>query len=173
MSGCQCNPEAVFELAENILSPEQEKEVRSHLSRCPGCKDLYKQELDLSAFLSSTKFPRRRESPEKSVCRGVVMSLPTRPLRARLLWGFGALALLFTALLALQVSGARPVMYILDFLSTGWGFVSGAVDVVDVVLSVAGPALLPALVAGALLDLVVVFVVLTIFNRSRQQARRV
>ena len=163
----------MFDLAEATLSPEREKEVRGHLSRCPGCKELYEKELDLSVFLSSAEFSAQRKLPEGSVCRGVVMSLPTRPLRARLLWSFGALALLFTTLLTLQVFGARPAMYVLDFLSSGWGFIAGMVEVVDVVISVTGPALLPALAAGALLDLVVVFTVLTIFNRSRQQARRV
>lgn len=173
MSGCNCDPEAVFELAENTLSPEDEKEVRDHLARCGGCRDLFQKELELSAFLLSAEFSGRGRIPEQSVCRGVAMSLPTRPLRVRLIYGFGALALLLTALLALQVFGARPALYVLDFLSTGWGFIAGVVDVINVVLSVAGPALLLALAAGALLDLVLVSVVLSIFSRSRQQARRV
>lgn len=172
MSGCNCDPETVFELAEGALSPERESEVREHLARCPGCRDLYEKELDLSAFLLSAEFSGLQREQGASVCRGVAMSLPTRPLRARLLLGFGALALLLTTLLALQVFGVRPAMYTLDALSTGWGFVSGMAEVVEVTLSVAGPVLLLVLAAGALLDLLVVSVVLSIFNRSRQQARR-
>ena len=86
-----CDPEPVFELADDSLGPEREREVRAHLRDCRGCLDLYEKELRLNASLGSLDF----EEPS-SVCRGVAMALPTRSVRARLLWSGLAVVLLLT-----------------------------------------------------------------------------
>src|SRR5919112_928096 len=82
-----CDPQVIFELADGALGREQTRVVRDHLEACPGCRKLYEKELRLSAFLGSLELAEPR-----SVRPGVAMALPTRPLKARLLWAALALA---------------------------------------------------------------------------------
>src|ERR671926_508124 len=144
----RCNPQVIFELADGALGPERAREVRDHLEACPDCRKLYEKEQELNAFLGSLEFAESR-----SIRRGVVMALPTRPLKARLLWAALALALLLVASLALSFDGTSPVDFAVSALGAFWSLVSGFADVVQAVLVVAGPVLLVALAAGALLDL--------------------
>jgi anti-sigma factor RsiW len=162
-----CDPEAIFELAEGALAPEREREVRTHLTACPGCRESYERELSLNASLSSLEFA---EPPCRSVCRGVAMALPTRPLRARLLWSALALALLFAAVLALSLDGTIPVVLAVNAVGFVWGLVSGFADVARVAISAAGPTLLLALAVGALVDLCIAAALLLATRRRVRQA---
>ena len=65
----RCDPEPVFELADGSLRPEREREVRTHLRDCEGCRNLYGRELQLNASLGSLDFEQPR-----SVCQGVAMA---------------------------------------------------------------------------------------------------
>jgi predicted anti-sigma-YlaC factor YlaD len=147
-SPCRCDPEAIFELADDALGQERAREVRDHLEACPGCRELYEKELELNASLRCLEFAETR-----SVCPGVAMALPTRPLKARLLWAALALVLLLVASLALSLDGANPVIFAANALGAFWGVVSGFTDVARAMLVAAGPVLLVALAVGALLDL--------------------
>ena len=89
----------------------------------------------------------------RSVRPGVVMALPTRPLKVRLLWAVLALTLLLVASLALSVNAVHPAVFAVNALGDFWGFVSGFADVAQTILVAAGPVLLVALAVGALLDL--------------------
>jgi hypothetical protein len=150
MSGARrCDPEAIFELADGALGPERAREIRAHLQACPGCGELYQKELELNAFLGSLEFA---EAP--SVCPGVSMALPTRPLKARLLWAALALALLLAASLALSLDGSHPAVFAVNAVGIFWGIVAGFADVARTILVAAGPVLLAALGVGALLDLI-------------------
>lgn len=162
-----CEPEAIFELAEGVLGSEREREVRAHLAACPGCREAYEKELSLNASLSALEL---REPPCRSVCRGVAMALPTRPLKARLLWSALALALLFAAVLALSLDGAPPVVLAMNAVDFMWGFVSGSADVTGVALSAVGPTLLVALAVGAVVDLCIAAAVLLVKSRRVRQA---
>jgi len=146
----RCDPEAVFELADGALGADRLRETRAHLDDCPGCRELYEKELELGALLRSNELadPRTR-----SVCPVVAMALPTRPLKARLLWASVALVLLLVASLALSLDGANPMIYPATALGVFWGVVSGFADVARTTLAAAGPILLAALAVGALLDL--------------------
>ena len=106
--GPLCDPEAIFELADGGLGAEREREVRAHLRGCPECRDLYEKELNLTAFLDTLEFA---EPPSRSVSRGVAMALPTRPLKARLLWVALAFALLLAGSLALSLDGTNPAVF--------------------------------------------------------------
>jgi anti-sigma factor RsiW len=161
----RCDPEAIFELADGALGPERVREIRNHLNDCPGCRELYEQELELNAYLSSMEFAQPR-----SVCPQVAMALPTRPLNARLLWAVLALILLLVASLALSLDGTSPMVFAVGALGTFWSLVSGFADVVQAVLVVAGPVLLVALIAGALLDL---FIAAALLWTTRRRAREV
>ncbi|MDQ4106267.1 MAG: zf-HC2 domain-containing protein, partial [Actinomycetota bacterium] len=110
-AGCNCEPEVIFELAERALEPGREREVRRHLDDCPGCQELYERELRLNACLGSLEFSR---TDSRSVCEAVAMALPTRPIKARLVWALVAAGLLATALLALGMQGANPVALAVD-----------------------------------------------------------
>lgn len=146
-----CDPEAVFEFADGELGPERAREVREHLEDCPGCRELYEKELDLNASLGSLEFSELRS---RSVSRGVAMALPTRPARARLLWALLAAALLVFALFALDLSGESPVTPIVGAI--GWfSLITGSWEVIQMMLAAGGSALVVALAAGALLDLIV------------------
>ena len=160
-----CDPEPIFELADGSLAPEQEREVRAHLRDCRGCRELYERELRLNASLGSLAF----EEP-RSVCRGVAMALPTRSLRARLLWAGLAVVLLLTASVTLMLGGTNLAALFVEALGFFWGFVAGLADVIRVVFAAVGPALLVALALGALVDLVVVALYLSV---SRRRAREV
>jgi anti-sigma factor RsiW len=159
----RCDPEAIFELADGALGPGRAYEIRAHLNDCPGCQELYERELELNAYLRSMEFAEPR-----SVYPQVAMALPTRPLKARLLWTVLTLVLLLVASLALSLDGTNPMVFAVSALGTFWSLVSGFADVVQAVLVVAGPVLLVALAAGALLDLVIAAALLW---TTRQRAR--
>lgn len=164
--GRWCDPEAVFEFADGELGPERAREVRAHLEDCPECRELYEKELDLNAFLGSLEFSELRS---RSVSRGVAMALPTRPVKARLMWTLLALPLLLVALLALDLSGESPVTLIVG--ATGWfSLVAGWWEVIQTTLAAGGSALAVALAAGALLDLVVAAAVLAASRRRPREA---
>ena len=160
-----CDPEPIFELADGSLGPEREREVRTHLRSCRGCLDLYERELRLNASLGSLDF----EEP-RSVCRGVAMALPTRSLRARLLWAGLAVVLLLTASVTLVLGGTNLAVLFVEAMSVFWGFVAGFADVIRVVFAAVGPALLVALALGALVDLVAVGAYLSISRRRAREA---
>ena len=160
-----CDPEPIFELADGSLGPEREREVRAHLRSCRGCLDLYEKELRLNASLGSLDF----EEP-RSVCRGVAMALPTRSLRARLLWAGLAVFLLLTASVTLVLGGTNLAVLFVEVMSVFWGFVAGFADVIKVVFAAVGPVLLVALALGALVDLVAVAVYLSVFRRRAREA---
>jgi predicted anti-sigma-YlaC factor YlaD len=165
MSGRRCDPEAVFELADGALGPERMREARAHLDACPDCRKLYEKEMELNALLGSLEFAEPR-----SVCPAVAMELPTRPLKARLLWAALALVLLLFASLALNLHGINPAALAVSALGVFWSVVSGFADVVQAVLAVAGPVLLVALLVGALLDLLLAAALLW---TTRRHAREV
>ena len=161
----RCDPEGIFELADGALGPEREREVRAHLGRCLSCRTLYQSELDLNASLGSLEL----EEP-RSVCKVVAMALPTRPVKVRLLWAGLALTLLFFAALALSLEGTNPAVVAVDALVVFWSFVSGAADVVRVLLAAVGPALLVAFAVGALIDLIIAAVYLSVSRRRAREA---
>ncbi len=166
MSGPRrCDPQAIFELTDGALGPEWGREVRAHLETCPGCRKLYEKERELNAFLDSVEFAESR-----SVCPGVVMALPTRPLKARLLWATLALALLLVASLALSLDGSNPAVFAVNALGVFWGVVSGFTDVAQTILVAAGPIILVALVVGALLDLSLAVALLWTTKRRTREA---
>jgi anti-sigma factor RsiW len=160
-----CDPEPIFELADGSLGPEREREVRTHLRDCQRCRNVYERELRLNASLGSLEFEQPR-----SVCQGVAMALPTRSVRARLLWGGLAVVLLLTTTLTLMLGGSNLAALIIEAVGVFWGFVSGMADVIQVVFAVVGPALLVALAVGAVVDLAIAAVYLMV---SRRRAREV
>lgn len=161
----RCDPEEIFELADGSLGSEREREVRMHLGRCRGCRALYDSELNLNASLGSLEFEESR-----SVCRGVAMALPTRSVKVRLIWAGLAVILLLTASLALSLDGTNPAVFAIDALGTFWGFVSGFADVARALLAAVGPALLVAFGVGALIDLVIAAVYLSVTRRRAREA---
>ncbi len=160
-----CDPEPIFELADGSLGQERETEVRTHLRDCRGCRTLYEKELRLNSSLGSLAF----EEP-RSVCRGVAMALPTRSLRSRLLWAGLAVVLLLTTSVTLMLGGTNLVFLFVEAMSVFWGFVAGFADVIQVIFAAIGPVLLVVLAAGALVDLVLAAVYLSV---SRRRAREV
>jgi anti-sigma factor RsiW len=160
-----CDPEPIFELADGSLGPERDREVRTHLRDCQDCRKLYERELRLNASLGSLDFEQPR-----SVCQGVAMALPTRSLRARLLWGGLAVVLLLIASMTMMLGGTNFAAFFLEAASVFWGFVAGLADVTQVVFAAVGPVLLVALAVGAIVDLVMVAVYLSV---SRGRAREV
>jgi len=98
------------------------------------------------------------------------MALPTRPLKARLLWAALALALLLAASLALSLYGTNPAVFAVNALGLIWGLVSGFEDVVRTMFVATGTALMIALGVGALLDLLIAATVLAL---TRRRAREV
>ena len=160
-----CDPEPIFELADGSLVPEREREVRAHLRDCGGCRDLYERELRLNASLGSLDFEQPR-----SVCQGVAMALPTRSLRARLLWSGLAVVLLLTTSVTMMLGGINFAALFLEAISVFWGFVAGLADVIQVVFAAVGPALLVALAMGAFVDLVMVAVYLSVSRRRAREA---
>lgn len=161
-----CDPERVFELADSGSElGGQERETREHLASCPECRKLYERELELNAYLSSPGFSSMRPSP--SVSRGVAMALPTRSAGVRVFWGLLAGALLVASLVFLESNGTEPVILLISILGACWGFVAGSVKVAHTVLATAGPTILLLLALGALADLLIAFVVLSV-SRSRE-----
>jgi predicted anti-sigma-YlaC factor YlaD len=166
MSGpSACDPEPIFELADGSLEPEREREVRAHLRACGGCHALYERELRLNASLGSLRFKEPR-----SVCPGVAMALPTRSIRARLFWTALAVVLLVLASVTLVLQGTNLAVLFVEAMSAFWGLVDGLADVIQVVFAAAGPMLLVALVLGALVDLVIAVVYLSVSRRHAREA---
>lgn len=163
--GLRCDPEGVFELAEGEISPERELAVRTHMDRCPGCKELYEEELNLNARLGKLEVGETR-----SVCREVAMSLPTRPMMVRMIWVGLAGALLLATVLALGLDGTNPAAYAIEVLGAFWGFVSGLSDATEALLVAVGPMLLLALGLGAILDLLIAGAVFSISRRRAREA---
>jgi anti-sigma factor RsiW len=161
--GPRCDPKKVFEFADGGLPPEREREVRNHLDRCPTCRRLYEEELDLSTCMGTLEFEEAR-----SVCREVAMALPTRLVGVRILWAGLATALLVAVSLALSLDGTNPAALAVDSVGAFWGFVSGLAEVAEAFLVAAGPALFVALGVGAVLDLLIAGAV---FSVSRRRAR--
>ena len=163
----RCDPEAVFELADGALGVERAREARAHLDECPGCRELYEEELQLNALLRSAELAEPRS---RSVCPAVAMALPTRPLKARILWASVAIALLLISSLVLSLDGTNPAVFAVNELGLFWGVVSGFADVVRTTLVAVGPALLVALAVGALLDLCLAAVLLWMTRRHAREA---
>ena len=162
-----CDPETIFELADGALGAEREREIRAHLRGCPECRDLYEKELNLNALLETLEFA---ELPSQSVCRGVAMALPTRPLKVRFLWAALAVALLLVASVALSLDGTNPAVFAVNALGVFWGVVSGFADVATTILVAVGPVLLVALAAGALFDLSLAAALLWMTRRRARAA---
>lgn len=165
MNGLPCDPEPIFELADGSLAPERERDVRAHLSGCRDCLALYEKELRLNASLGSLEFEETR-----SVCPGVAMALPTRSVKARLLWAVLAVVLLLTTSVTLILYGTNVAVVVVDALNVFWGLVAGFADVLQVVFAAIGPALLVALAIGALLDLAIAAVYLAVARRRAREA---
>lgn len=165
MKGLPCDPEPIFELADGSLAPEREHDVRAHLSGCRDCLALYEKELRLNASLGSLEFEETR-----SVCPGVAMALPTRSIKARLLWAVLAVVLLLTTSVTLILYGTNVAVVVVDALNVFWGLVAGFADVLQVVFAAIGPALLVALAIGALLDLAIAAVYLAVARRRAREA---
>jgi hypothetical protein len=161
----RCDPEPIFELADGSLGPEREREVRAQVGDCEDCRSLYERELQLNASLGSLDFEQPR-----SVCQGVAMALPTRSVRARLLWAVLAVVLLLIASAAMLLEGSNPAALVIETAGVFWGFVAGMADVVQVVFAVVGPALLVALAVGAVVDLAIAAVYLAVFRRRAREA---
>jgi len=161
----RCDPEPIFELADGSLGLEREREVRTHLGECEECRRLYESELQLNASLGSLDFEQPR-----SVCPGVAMALPTRSVRARLLWGVLAVVLLLIASAAMMLEGSNLAALPIEAAGVFWGFVAGMADVVQVVFAVVGPALLVALAVGAVVDLAIAAVYLAVSRRRAREA---
>src|SRR5918992_3313422 len=161
----RCDPQVIFELVDGALGSERAREVRDHLEACPGCRKLYEREQELNAFLDSLELAESR-----SVSPGVVMALPTRPLKARILWAALAFPLLLVASLALSLDGTNPAVFAVNALGVFWGVVSGIADVAQTVLVAAGPVIIVALVVGALLDLFLAAALLWTTRRRTREA---
>lgn len=164
---CNCDPEMIFELADGTLSRDRKREAQEHLRACPECQKLYQREVDLNAYLECLELS---EAGSRSVCRGVAMALPTRPVRARVLWGALALALMLTALLALNLSGTNPVTSATSVVDVLWSVVSGLADLVVTVVEMAGPVILIALAIGTLADVVIAAAVFSAARRNSREA---
>jgi hypothetical protein len=161
----RCDPEPIFELADGSLELDREREVMAHLRGCRGCRVLYERELRLNASLGCLDF----EEP-RSVCRGVAMALPSRSIKARLLWAGLAVALLLVTSVTLIMYGTNLAFLVVEAMSVFWGFVASFADVIQVIFAAIGRALLIALAVGALVDLVIAAVYLSV---SRRRARAV
>lgn len=163
--GCGCDPEEIFELADGALTPEREREIRAHLRECPGCHELYERERMLNDCLGSLNL-----SEPRSVCQGVAMSLPTRPVKVRFLWALLAGGLLLMSLGALGLNGVNPAALMVETLAGFWAAAMILADLLTTLLSVAGPVLLVALAVGGLLDILLAVV---LFSAVRRRTRAV
>lgn len=162
----RCDPETVFELADGALGAGRAREARSHLDECPECREAYERELKLNNLLRSGELADPRS---RSVCPMVTMALPTRPLKARILWASVALILLLVASLALSLDGTNPLVFAANALGVFWGVISGFADMARTTVVAAGPILLAALGVGALIDLCLAAALLwTTRRRSRE-----
>ncbi len=166
-AGCNCEPEVIFELADRALGPEREREIRRHLDDCPGCRKLYEREVRLNACLGSLEFSG---VDSRSVCESVAMVLPTRPVKARLLWALLAAGLLATALFALVMQGATPVAFVVNAVETFQDASMMLTDALYTTLAAVGSILLVALAAGAVVDLLLAAVLLSVVRRRTREA---
>lgn len=166
-TGCNCEPEVVFELADRALDAGREREVRRHLNACPGCRELYEREVRLNERLGSLEFS---EANTRSVCESVAMSLPTRPIKARFLWAFLALGLLATALFALVSQGAGSVAFVMDAVESFQGASMLLTDLLGTALAAAGSIVLVALAVGAVLDILLAAVLFSVARRRTRTA---
>jgi hypothetical protein len=98
------------------------------------------------------------------------MALPTRSLRARLLWAGLAVVLLLITSVTMMLGGTNFAAIFLEALSVFWGFVAGLADVIQVVFAAVGPALLVALAVGAVVDLAIAAVYLSVSRRRAREA---
>lgn len=156
-----CSAEEIFELCEGLLEPGHERAVRSHLRRCAVCRRLHEREMSLSAALSG---PGGRDSggSRGGIACKVAMALPTRSAAARIVWGAGAAALLAAALISLALHSVQPISFVTDFMATLWGLTSGVSDAAGILLVVAGPTILVALVVGAFVDALIAATLLAV-----------
>jgi predicted anti-sigma-YlaC factor YlaD len=161
-TGRNCEPAAVFELADRALDTGREREVRRHLRDCSGCRELYEREMRLNERLSSLEFS---EDNRNSVCENVVMALPTRPIKTRFLWALTALGILATALFALIAQDTGSVAFIVDAVESFQGASMLVTDLLATALAAAGPVILGALIVGALLDVLLVTLLLSVARR--------
>lgn len=160
-----CDPERVFELADGGLTPEERRMVCAHLDECPKCRGLYEQELELSNRLGSLEFP---DPGPCSVSRQVAMALPTRALKARLLWALAAAALLAVTILMLGAGTMDLLSLATGVFMAFWSFAAGVADATLAVLDTLGPWALIALAIGAAADL---FLVAVVFSATRLARR--
>ena len=98
------------------------------------------------------------------------MALPTRLVGGRIVWAGLALVLLAAVSLALSLDGTNPAAIVVDSVNAFWAFVSGLAEVAEAFLVAAGPALLIALGAGAVVDLLIAGVVLSVSRRRAREA---
>jgi hypothetical protein len=96
------------------------------------------------------------------------MALPTRSLRARVLWGLLAGAFLVAALVSLELNGREPVILAMSILSVCWGLIVGSTELTRAVFSAAGTTILLALALGTLADVLIALTVVFIRNRGRR-----
>lgn len=160
-----CDPERVFELADGGLTPEERRQAHSHLEDCPECRALYERELEMNDRLGSLEFP---DPGPCSVSRQVAMALPTRAVKARLLWALAAAALLVVTLLLLGASSMEFASLATGAFMALWSFAAGVANATLAVLDTLGPWALAALTVGAFLDLVLAAVVFSAARLSRR-----
>lgn len=166
-TGCKCDPEMIFELAERSLDTGRARELKRHLDSCPGCRDLYEREVRFNERLGSIEFT---EEDRKSVCESVVMALPTRPIKARFVWAVLALCMMAIALFALGAQGADPVAFVMQSVEAFQGIAMLLTDLLGTALAAAGSIALIALAAGAVLDLILVGVLFSVARRRTRAA---
>lgn len=163
-----CDPEGIFELADGQATGERARAVRSHLDRCPGCRNLYEREVALNERLGAFD---GCHAPGRSVSRMVAMALPTRTAQARAVWAMLATALSLSALLALEVSGRSLAMILFDAASWSSGAFAGTWDVGRILFTVVGRWVVIALLVGVVIDLALAAVVAVIFARRDRRTR--
>lgn len=166
-SGCNRDPEMIFELAERSLDAGRARELNLHLDDCPDCRALYEREVRINERLGSLKFSGANQ---RSVCESVAMALPTRPVKARLLWAILASGLLGIALFALGAQGAGTAAFVMNAVEAFQGTSMMLTDLLGTALAAAGSIALAALALGAVLDLLLVGILFSV-SRRRTSAR--
>lgn len=165
--GCNCDPEMIFEFSERSLDAGRTREAKLHLEECPGCRDLYEREVRINERLGSLKFS---ETNQRSVCESVAMALPTRQMKARLLWAVLAVGLLGIALFALGAQDASPTAFVMEAVEAFQGTSMLLIDLLGTTLAAAGSIVLIALAVGAVLDLLLVGVLFSVSRRRTREA---
>ena len=72
--------------------------------------------------------------------------------------------------MTLILQGTNLAVLVVEAMNLFWGFVAGLADVIQVVFAAIGPALLVALAVGALVDLVIAAVYLSVSRRRAREA---